>query len=222
MTTVDKEYVIVPIHRRQDLVQDCCTLLNSEWPRSESARLKSLSVSCDEFPTCLILIDKNDKVLGHCKISLISRLRHSCFIQSGQFNIRKKKNRNRGIEGFNFVFYILVIIDYGYRSQGLGSKLLRGAEEYVAKKGIKNVLLITKGQEVFYLKNGYKTCDPFKAYGINDVVYSTAAFTKAKLKEKCTQCSGPPPPPMPNFQVPKFFDLSVIAQRTHMIKNLSS
>ncbi|XP_053985203.1 N-alpha-acetyltransferase 80 isoform X1 [Hylaeus volcanicus] len=197
MTTIDKEYVIVPIHQRQDLIQDCCTLLNSEWPRSESARLKSLSVSCDEFPTCLILIDKNDKVLGHCKISLIPRLRHSCFIQS-------------------------VIIDYGYRSQGLGSRLLRGAEEYVAKKGIKNVLLITKGQEVFYFKNGYKTCDPFKAYGINDVVYSTAAFTKAKLKEKCTQCSGPPPPPMPNFQVPKFFDLSVIAHRTHMIKNLSS
>lgn len=102
------------------------------------------------------------------------------------------------------------------------SKLLHGAEEYVAKKGIKNVYLITKGQEIFYLKNGYKTCDPFKAYGINDVVYSTAAFTKAKLREKSTQYAGPPPPPMPNFQMPKFFDLSVISHRTHMVKKLSS
>ncbi|XP_076637603.1 N-alpha-acetyltransferase 80 isoform X1 [Colletes latitarsis] len=197
MTTIDREYVIVPIHLRQDLIQNCCTLLNSEWPRSESARLKSLNESCDDFPTCLILIDTKDSVLGHCKILLFPRVRHSCFIQS-------------------------VIIDYRYRSQGLGSRLLQGVEEYVAKKGIKNVCLITEGQEVFYLKNGYKQCDPFKACGINDVVYSTAAFTKAKLKEKCTQYSGPPPPPMPNFQVPKFFDLSIIAHKTYMMKKLSS
>ncbi|XP_012345971.1 N-alpha-acetyltransferase 80 isoform X1 [Apis florea] len=194
--TTDKEYKIIPLHKRPDLIPDCCTLLNSEWPRSETARLKFLNVSCDEFPTCLILVDKEDRVLGHCKISLIPRLRHSCFIQS-------------------------VIIDYQCRSQGLGSKLLRGAEEHVAKKGIKNVYLITKGQEVFYFKNGYKTCDPFKASGINDVVYSSAAFTKAKLKEKSTQCCGPPPPPMPNFQMPKFYDLGVITHRTHMVKKLS-
>ncbi|CAL7949713.1 unnamed protein product [Xylocopa violacea] len=197
MTTIDKEYRILPLHKRPDLIPDCCALLNSEWPRSETARLKFLNISCDEFPTCLVLIDKNDRVLGHCKISLISRLRHSCFIQS-------------------------VIIDYQCRSQGLGSRLLRGAEGYVSKKGIKNVYLITKGQEVFYLKNGYKICDPFKASGINDVVYSNAAFTKAKLKEKSMQCScGPPPPPMPNFQMPKFYDLGVITHRTHMVKKLS-
>ncbi|XP_003491463.1 N-alpha-acetyltransferase 80 isoform X2 [Bombus vosnesenskii] len=197
MTAIEKEYRIVPLHKRPDLIPDCCTLLNSEWPRSETARLKFLNVSCDEFPTCLILIDKEDRVLGHCKISLIPRLRHSCFIQS-------------------------VIIDYQRRSQGLGSRLLRGAEEHVAKKGIKNVYLITKGQELFYLKNGYKTCDPFKASGINDVVYSSAAFTKAKLKEKSTQYCGPPPPPMPNFQMPKFYDLGILTHRTHMVKRLSS
>ena len=198
MATIDKDYtIIVPLHKRPDLIQDCCKLLNSEWPRSVSARLKSLNVSCDEFPTCLVLVNKENRVLGHCKISLIPRLRHSCFIQS-------------------------VIIDYKCRSQGLGSRLLHGAEEYVAKKGIKNVYLITNGQEVFYLKNGYKTCDPFKAYGINDVVYSTASFTKAKLREKSAQCAGPPPPPpMPNFQMPKFFDLSGVAHRTHMVKKLS-
>lgn len=53
-------------------------------------RLKFLNVSCDEFPTCLILVDKEDRVLGHCKISLIPRLRHSCFIQSGKYNYKKK------------------------------------------------------------------------------------------------------------------------------------
>ncbi|OAD56878.1 N-acetyltransferase 6 [Eufriesea mexicana] len=195
MSTIEKDYKIVPLHKRPDLIPECCTLLNSEWPRSETARLKFLNVSCDEFPICFILIDKEDRVLGHCKISLIPRLRNSCFIQS-------------------------VLIDYQCRSRGLGSRLLRGVEEYVAKKGIKNVYLITKGQEVFYFKNGYKECDPFKASGINDVVYSNAAFTKAKLKEKSTQCCGPPPPPMPNFQMPKFYDLGVTTHRTHMVKKL--
>lgn len=195
MANNNSEFRIVPLHRRPDLIKECCALLNSEWPRSEAARLRLLNTSSDEFPTCLILIDKNDKVLGHCKISLISRLRHSCFIES-------------------------VVIDYQYRSQGLGSKLLRSAEEYVMKKGVQNVYLITKGQEVFYFKNGYKVCDPFKAFGINDCVCSTATITRARLKEK-TQCAGPPPPPMPNFQMPKFFDLSIIAHRTHMMKNLS-
>lgn len=49
MTTIDREYVIIPIHRRQDLIQDCCTLLNSEWPRSESARYIMLSSYTNEF-----------------------------------------------------------------------------------------------------------------------------------------------------------------------------
>lgn len=38
MTTIDKEYKIIPLHKRPDLIPDCCTLLNSEWPRSETAR----------------------------------------------------------------------------------------------------------------------------------------------------------------------------------------
>lgn len=194
MAENDTEYRIVPLHRRPELIKKCCALLNSEWPKSEAARLRWLSTSCDEFPTCLILIDKNDNVLGHCKLSLIPRLRHSCLIES-------------------------VVIDCQCRSQGLGSMLLRSAEEYVRKKGVQNAYLLTKGQEVFYMKNGYKVCDPFKAYGINDCVCSTATITRARLKEK-VQCAGPPPPPMPNFQMPKFFDLSIIIHRTHMMKKL--
>lgn len=38
MTAIEKEYRIVPLHKRPDLIPDCCTLLNSEWPRSETAR----------------------------------------------------------------------------------------------------------------------------------------------------------------------------------------
>lgn len=187
-----EQYRIVPLHRRPDLMDACCMLLNSEWPRSKTARLKSLSDSCDKFPTCLVLINAEDRVLGHCKISLIPKLNHSCFIQS-------------------------VIINRKYRYQGLGSRLLKGAEEYAVKKGISYMYLVTKGQEMFYLKNGYRACDPFQAYGIKDVLCSTASIARAKLKEKTPQCSGPPPPPMPKFKMPDFFDMDA---RTHMVKRL--
>lgn len=192
------KYIVIPLHHRPDLIKDCCKLINSEWPRSETARMKSLNVSCDDFPTCLILINDKDEILGHCKISLVTRSKVSCFIES-------------------------VVIDYRCRSRGLGSRLLRGVEEYVAKKGLKNIYLKTDGQEVFYYKNGYKVCDPFKAYGINDIVTASPPFGRTKFKEWNNDQSvkqPPPPPPMPAFQLSKFFDARMLSQKTHMVKKL--
>ncbi|XP_050444977.1 N-alpha-acetyltransferase 80 isoform X2 [Cataglyphis hispanica] len=194
------KYRVIPLHHRPDLIKDCYKLLNSEWPRSETARTKSLKVSCDEFPTSLILINDKDKVLGHCKISLVGRLKISCYIES-------------------------VVIDYRYRSQGLGSRLLRDMEEYVVRKGLRNIYLRTVGQEVFYYKNGYKVCDPFKAYGINDIITASPPLDKTKFKERNADQAGqpppPPPPPMPALHLSKFFDTRMLSQKTHMITILS-
>lgn len=120
---------------------------------------------------------------------------------------------------------ILVVIDYRYRSQGLGSRLLRGMEEYVAKRGLKNIYLKTDGQEVFYYKNGYKVCDAFKAYGINDIITASPPVGRTKFRERngnqsSGQPSPPPPPPMPTFQLSKFFDMRMLSQKTHMMKKL--
>ena len=47
MATIDKDYtIIVPLHKRPDLIQDCCKLLNSEWPRSVSARYIGVTFFC--------------------------------------------------------------------------------------------------------------------------------------------------------------------------------
>ncbi|XP_025157497.1 N-acetyltransferase 6 isoform X3 [Harpegnathos saltator] len=193
------KYVVIPLHHRPDLITDCCKLLNSEWPRSETARMKSLNVSCDNFPTCLILINDKNKVLGHCKISLVAKSKVSCFIES-------------------------VVIDYRCRSQGLGSRLLHGVEEYVTKRGLKNIYLKTNGQEIFYYKNGYKVCDPFKAYGINDIITVNPPLGRIKFQEQNSDNSAeqpplpppPPPPPMPVFQLSRFFDVRMLSQKTHM------
>ncbi|XP_077275230.1 N-alpha-acetyltransferase 80 isoform X2 [Temnothorax americanus] len=199
MTESNVKYVALPLHHRPDLIGDCCKLLNSEWPRSETARMKSLNVSCDGFPTCLVLINDENKVLGHCKISLVARSKVSCFIES-------------------------VVIDRRCRSRGLGSRLLRGVEEYVAKRGLKNIYLKTNGQEAFYYKNGYKVCDPFKAYGINDIITASPPLGRTRFEERNGDRSAgqppPPPPPMPAFQLSKFFDTRTLSQKTHMVKKL--
>lgn len=47
------EYNVVPIHKHPELMSQCCRLINSEWPRSEVARMRSLEASCDNLPTSL-------------------------------------------------------------------------------------------------------------------------------------------------------------------------
>jgi len=121
---------------------------------------------------------------------------------------------------------VSVVIDYRCRSQGLGSRLLRSVEEYVTKKGLRNIYLKTDGQEVFYYKNGYRVCDPFKAYGINDIITASPSLGRNKFRERDLnqttpgQPSPPPPPPMPAFQLSKFFDMRMMSQKTHMVKKL--
>lgn len=46
-------YNVVPIHKHPELMTQCCRLINSEWPRSEVARMRSLEASCDNLPTSL-------------------------------------------------------------------------------------------------------------------------------------------------------------------------
>ncbi|XP_044011700.1 N-alpha-acetyltransferase 80 isoform X2 [Aphidius gifuensis] len=184
-------YKIVPIHQRPDLFLDCCNLINAEWPSSNTRRLRTLGMSCDNFPTCLVLLN-NDKVIGHCKISLVPNLSDSCFIES-------------------------VVIDYEWRSQGLGSSLLRGTEEYILSKGLKNIYLATKGQEVFYIKNGYRICEPINLFNCGYVADNIVDEEK-KITTKIGQfSSGPTPPPLPKIKLP--INNKVITTKTYMIKN---
>ncbi|XP_051159443.1 N-alpha-acetyltransferase 80 [Leptopilina boulardi] len=190
----DTPYNIIPLHHRPELMNQCCKLLNSEWRRSEKARLISLSSSCDKFPTSLVLLD-NDKVIGHCKISLIPSIDDCCVIES-------------------------FMISRDNRSQGLGSILLRGVEQYVAKRGIKQILLTTRDQEGFYRKNGYSISEPLNLYKLMDYMNSINESDKEKQinlikniiiektnerrKELKTQqnnafSGAPPPPPLPNL-----------------------
>ncbi|XP_043271842.1 N-alpha-acetyltransferase 80 isoform X2 [Venturia canescens] len=185
-------YSIIPIHERPDLSEECCRIINAEWPASETRRLRTLRESCDEFPTCLVLL-KGEKVIGHCKLSLVPSEFHSCFLGS-------------------------VVIDHAWRSQGLGSLLLRGAEEYAAKKRIEKIYLTTQGQEGFYEKNGYVVCPPVNIW--NYIILPTASTTPIARNENSgkKEFFGPPPPPMPVAKTP--MASATTSNKTYMVKHL--
>ncbi|XP_015515674.1 N-alpha-acetyltransferase 80 [Neodiprion lecontei] len=187
----DTPYSVVPLHKRMDLTRQCAKLVNSEWPRSETARLRSLYSSCDKFPTCLVLLDDTN-VVGHCKISLVPNMCDCCFLES-------------------------VVIDQKCRGRGLGSLLMRRSEEYVSKRGITKVLLSTKGQEEFYKKLGYRICDPLNLHE-NSYREKDSAHSTPQKQSNTTTSIGPPPPPMPSIL--RNTSLLFSAGKTYMMKNL--
>lgn len=120
----------------------CCRLINSEWPRSEVARMRSLEASCDNLPTSLVLTrDFNQTVLAHVKLSPIPAKRDSCFVES-------------------------VVVDKAFRGQGLGKLIMRYAEDYCSEFLMLNTIhLSTIDQVGFYEKLCYSVCPPVNLYG---------------------------------------------------------
>lgn len=165
---------VVPIHKYPEYFQDCCNLINTEWKRSDTARLHSLHSSCDHLPTSLILL-KDNKLIGHLKLSVIPSIKNACFIES-------------------------VIIDSLLRGKGYGKFLMEKAEEYVKKfLGLDIIYLSTKGQEEFYKKLGYNQCLPISIYG-NSV--SKVSNQVCCGESKYIPGKGPPPPPLPKSEIP--------------------
>lgn len=132
---------VLPLHKHFGYLMQCCELINDEWKRSETARLRSLESSRDELPTSLILIENEKKVIGHCKLTPIPAMTDACFIES-------------------------VVISRDIRGKGYGKYLMEKAENYCRDfLDLKTIYLSTKGQEGFYAKLGYTECPPVSIYG---------------------------------------------------------
>lgn len=181
---------VLPIHKHPKYLQECCHLINSEWKRSETARLRSLESSCDTLPVSLVLVN-DGKVIGHAKLSAIPSIRDACFIES-------------------------VVISQCLRGQGFGTYLMRKAEEYcVGELGLKYVYLSTKGQEEFYRKLGYTECEPISIYGGAPLSYHFQEKLHLSSGD-CRSINVPKPPPLPNkINVP---DGNCTKTKTYMSK----
>lgn len=166
---------ILLLHKNPQYLQECCSLINDEWPRSKTARMMSLQASCDKLPTSLILV-RDGKVLGHCKLTPIPSMPESCFIET-------------------------VVICKTMRGKRLGTFLMKQVEVYcktVLK--LKMVHLSTKGQEEFYAKLGYTLCAPVSIYGNNLSSFKAPEHTRRDsipVKPNTQNQGVPPPPPMP-------------------------
>ncbi|KAL7645202.1 UNVERIFIED_CONTAM: hypothetical protein RMT77_003588 [Armadillidium vulgare] len=129
---------LLPLHKHPEFKDACVEMLNKEWPRNVTLRCRFLDSSCDDLPTCLILLltDENgsDILVGHSKLTVIYNEENSVFIES-------------------------VIIHHDYRGRGFGKVLMSKTEEYAANLGFKTIVLNTK-LKGFYSKLGYKFSEP--------------------------------------------------------------
>uniref|UniRef100_A0A8C4IPD7 N-alpha-acetyltransferase 80, NatH catalytic subunit n=1 Tax=Dicentrarchus labrax TaxID=13489 RepID=A0A8C4IPD7_DICLA len=138
-----KKIHAVPIHRRPDLLVPCADLVNSEWQRSQAARVHSLQKSCPEFPICLVLLRghrETEKLLGHARLSRVVGHSSSLFVES-------------------------VVVSKAERGKGYGRTLMEEIERYAKSRGFKRLCLTTHDKQHFYAHIGYVLSTPVQNAG---------------------------------------------------------
>uniref|UniRef100_UPI0037E7099A N-alpha-acetyltransferase 80 n=1 Tax=Semicossyphus pulcher TaxID=241346 RepID=UPI0037E7099A len=133
----------VPIHRRPDLLVPCADLVNSEWQRSQAARVHSLKKSCPEFPICLVLLQGHrgtERLLGHARVSRVVGHSSSLFVES-------------------------VVVSKAERGKGYGRTLMEEIERYAKSRGFKRLCLTTHDKQHFYGHIGYVLSKPVQNAG---------------------------------------------------------
>ncbi|KAK3852338.1 hypothetical protein Pcinc_041069 [Petrolisthes cinctipes] len=140
----EEEITLVPLHHHPEHINDCMTILNEQWPRSTTLRLRSLNSSYDKLPTSLALVRQQHEdlteVIGHGRINLVPREVGGAWVES-------------------------VIIRRDLRGRGYGRVLMARMEEYARKCGFTTVFLSTHDQQEFYARLGYEFCAPVCIYG---------------------------------------------------------
>ncbi|XP_026188019.1 N-alpha-acetyltransferase 80 [Mastacembelus armatus] len=133
----------VPIHRRPDLLVPCADLVNSEWQRSQAARVHSLQKSCPGFPISLVLLQghrETERLLGHARLSLVVGHSGSLFVES-------------------------VVVSKAERGKGFGRILMKETERYAQSRGFKRLCLTTHDKQHFYAHLGYVLSTPVQNAG---------------------------------------------------------
>ncbi|XP_047187313.1 N-alpha-acetyltransferase 80 isoform X2 [Scophthalmus maximus] len=134
---------VVPIHRRPDLLAPCADLVNTEWQRSQAARVHSLEKSCPEFPVCLVLLQGHgevERLLGHARLSRVVGHSSSLFVES-------------------------VVVSKAERGRGYGRTLMEETERYSKSRGFERLCLTTHDKQHFYAHLGYALTTPVQNAG---------------------------------------------------------
>lgn len=188
----------VPIHQRPDLLLPCADLVNSEWQRSQAARVHSLHKSCSEFPVCLVLLRgrrETEQLLGHARLSRVVGHNSSLFVES-------------------------VVVSKSERGKGYGRTLMEETERYANSRGFKRLYLTTHDKQHFYNHMGYVLSAPVQNAGamtafvpMETLLKFSRPSTQAQIRNTRVKTSGdassnpsqrlpPPPPPPPSLPKP--------------------
>ncbi|KAM7412288.1 hypothetical protein PAMA_021982 [Pampus argenteus] len=203
----------VPIHRRPDLLVPCADLVNSEWQRSQAARVHSLQKSCAEFPVCLVLLQghrETERLLGHARLSRVVGHGSSLFVES-------------------------VVVSKVERGKGYGRTLMEETERYARNRGFKRLCLTTHDKQHFYAHIGYVLSTPVQNAGAMtafvpiEMLLRFSRMSEEDQKQTRTEHKGsrvsggacvvgsppplpsippPPPPPLPPPLPPSSIPLS--------------
>ncbi|XP_014664774.1 PREDICTED: N-acetyltransferase 6-like [Priapulus caudatus] len=146
----------LPLHRNVELKEKCADLLNSEWPRSKTARIRSLSKAsvAGKLPCSLVLVE-NDQAIGHSRICTTQGKETACYIES-------------------------VVISKERRGEGLGRLLMEHTEQYAATLGFTEAYLSTQDKQDFYGHIGYEYTSPIVSLGSHADLISGQQFQQLR------------------------------------------
>ncbi|XP_052057731.1 N-alpha-acetyltransferase 80-like [Mytilus californianus] len=129
------------LHKNNQYLEECASVLNEEWPRSKTARIHSLEKSCDKYPVNLVLVNDEDLPVGHSRLSIVVGREKSCFVES-------------------------VVVKRSLRGKGLGKLLMQETENFARSEGFETMYLSTHDKQDFYQHVGYSFCKPVVSCGI--------------------------------------------------------
>uniref|UniRef100_A0A3P8SWR0 N(alpha)-acetyltransferase 80, NatH catalytic subunit n=1 Tax=Amphiprion percula TaxID=161767 RepID=A0A3P8SWR0_AMPPE len=186
---------VVPLHRRPDLLVPCADLVNSEWQRSQAARVHALQKSCSDFPVCLVLLRGprgSERLLGHARLSRVVGQGGSLFLES-------------------------VVVSRPERGKGLGRTLMEETERYAKNRGFRRLVLTTHDKQHFYAHLGYVLSTPVQNAGAMTTFvpmemllrFSRTSNEETQRRTEDRQAQGgggvlgsSPPPPPPSIPPP--------------------
>ncbi|GMR42931.1 hypothetical protein PMAYCL1PPCAC_13126 [Pristionchus mayeri] len=184
---------LIPLVDRQELNDECISLLNEEWPRSYTSRAHSQQKSCRASPPMSLLLIEESELIGHARICLLPDRRDACWAES-------------------------VIIRKSHRGRGLGKILMNMVESRAVEMSFSKVYLSTHDQVPFYRSCGYEICAPILHSTTATSVFPVLAklappppATKSTISPRIngtlpsstTVSPPPPPPPVPKASATK-------------------
>lgn len=175
---MEEYYQLVPIHKRQDLLDETIRLINNHWPKSRSERLSILGTSKADLPISLILTFKK-KTSNLKKDKLII---NDMFFERQNADVPSKcSETGREINVLAHLRLVLIpsdtkacfiesmIVHHDFRGKGIGSFFIKQTEKFCEEVlKLKSISLSTYDSGEFYMKIGFNLTSPPCVYGHGD------------------------------------------------------